>query len=129
MSPFDFINAISHTKVNLIRTSDDKTATEKSYNAFMVNRGLSYFPDTVLFANEMNIHHDLDAKPQFDYLINIVRPKKRFAKWAKKYSEDDLDLVKQYYGYNSKKAIQALSILSADQLKIIRQKQEQGGVK
>ena len=129
MSPFDFINAISHTKVDLIRTADDPTATEKSYNAFMVNRGLSYFPDTVLFANEMNTHRDLEAKPQFDYLINIVRPKKRFAKWVKKYSEDDLELVKQYYGYNSKKAIQALSILSADQLKIIRQKQEQGGVK
>jgi len=31
--------------------------TEKSYNAFMINRSLSYFQDTVFFANEMNLQH------------------------------------------------------------------------
>jgi adenylate kinase len=129
MSPFDFINAISHTKVDLIRTADDPASAEKSYNSFIVNRGLAYYPDTVLYANEMNICNNIDSKLKNDYLINIIRSKKRFSKWAKRVSVDDLELIKSYYGYTDNVASQVLSILSADQLKIIRQKQEQGGVK
>jgi len=128
-SPFDYINAISHTKKDLIRNSEDEVRAEKEYNAYLVNKGLSYFIDTVLFANEMNSHHHLDAKLQNDYLINTIRPKKRFAKWVKKLSEDDLELVKLYYGYNDEKARQALSILSDDQLTLIKKKQEKGGIK
>jgi len=129
MSPFDYINAISHTKKDLIKTSDDPVLTEKEYNAYIINRGLSYFIDTVLYANEMNMRHQVDGKLQFDYLINTIRPKKRFAKWIKKVSEDDLEVVKTYYGYNNEKARQALTILSDDQLITIRRKLEQGGTK
>jgi len=128
-SPFDYINAISHSKKDLIQDSEDPVRAEKEYNAYLVNKGLSYFIDTVLFANEMNSHHHLDAKLQNDYLINTIRPKKRFAKWVKKLSEDDLELVKLYYGYNDEKARQALSILSDDQLTLIKKKQEKGGIK
>jgi len=128
-SPFDYINAISHTKKDLIRNSEDEVRAEKEYNSYLVNKGLSYFIDTVLFANEMNSHHHLAAKLQNDYLINTIRPKKRFAKWVKKLSEDDLELVKLYYGYNDEKARQALSILSDDQLTLIKKKQEKGGIK
>jgi hypothetical protein len=49
-SPFDFLKAINETKENLI--VDDET--EKQYSPYMINRGLSYFNDTVLIANEMN---------------------------------------------------------------------------
>ena len=128
-SPFDYINSISHTKKDLIKDSEDPTRAEKDYNAYLVNKGLSYFIDTILFANEMNSHHHLDAKLQNDYLINTIRPKKRFAKWVKKLSEDDLELVKLYYGYNDEKARQALSILSDAQLTLIKKKQEKGGTK
>ena len=128
-SPFDYINSISHTKKDLIKDSEDPVRAEKDYNAYLVNKGLSYFIDTILFANEMNSHHHLDAKLQNDYLINTIRPKKRFAKWVKKLSEDDLELVKLYYGYNDEKARQALSILSDDQLTLIKKKQEKGGTK
>jgi len=128
-SPFDYINAISHTKKDLIRDSEDPVRAEKDYNSYLINKGLSYFIDTILFANEMNSHHHLDAKLQNDYLINNIRPKKRFAKWVKKLSEDDLELVKLYYGYNDEKARQALSILSDDQLALIKKKQEKGGTK
>lgn len=127
-SPFDYINAISHTKKDLIRDSEDPIRAEKDYNAYLINKGLSYFIDTVLYANEMNIHHHLDSKLQNDYLINIIRPKKRFAKWVKKLSEDDLEVVKNYYGYNNEKARQALSILSDDELAQIKKKQNKGGV-
>jgi hypothetical protein len=77
----------------------------------------------------MNSHHHLDAKLQNDYLINNIRPKKRFAKWVKKLSEDDLEVVKSYYGYSDEKARQALSILSNDQLTLIKEKQNKGGAK
>ena len=50
MSPFDYLNAINYTKKDIM--VDD--IAEKQYNPFMVNRGLSYFQDTVLMANEMN---------------------------------------------------------------------------
>ena len=128
-SPFDYINSISHTKKDLIKDSEDPVRAEKDYNAYLVNKGLSYFIDTILFANEMNSHHHLDAKLQNDYLINTIRPKKRFAKWVKKLSEDDLELVKLYYGYYDEKARQALSILSDAQLTLIKKKQEKGGTK
>lgn len=127
-NPFDWINAVTNTKQDLIGESDDPVLTEKQYNAFMVNRGLSYFTDTILYANEMNIHHEIDSKLKFDYLLNTIRPKKRFAKWVKKVSEDDLEAVKDYFKYNDEKARQALSILSDDQLTMIKEKLQQGGV-
>ena len=79
--------------------------TEKAYNGYMINRSLSYFPDTVLAANEMNVNHQLDKKMQFDFLINIIRKRKRFSKWEKKKADGDVDVVKEYYGYNDLKAV------------------------
>lgn len=119
-TPFDFINSINQTKKNLM---EDPQA-EKEYNAFMVNRGLSYFPDTILYANEMNTLHHLDAKLQYHYLINIVRPRKRFSKWAKKKEDSDLTMIMQYSGYSIDKAKSALALLSSEQLKVMREQIE-----
>jgi len=83
--------------------------------------------DTIGAANEMNKRWETDNLLQFEYLLNTVRPKKRFAKWVKKDDEGDLSIVKQYYGYNDAKALQALSILSSEQLTIIRNTLEKGG--
>ena len=107
-------------------TENDELA-EKNYPAFLVNKGLSYFPDTILYANEMNIHADLDSKLQYTYLLNSIRAKKRFAKWAKKEDSNDLDAVKEYYGYSNEKASQALSLLSDQQLSMIKEQLEKGG--
>lgn len=126
MSPFDFVTAINSTKKNLI---NEDPALEKEYNPFLTNKALSYFTDTIMDANQMNMHHGIDKKLQFDYLINIIRPGKRFSKWAKKVENNDRDLVKTYYGYNDRNADVALSLLSAEQLKIIRERLENGGVK
>jgi predicted transcriptional regulator len=123
MSPFDFVNAICDTKQNLI--VDD--ITEKSYNPFMINRSLSYHYDTVLLANEMNQRAFLDKKLQNDFLINTVRKKKRFAKWAKQLSSDELDVVKEYYGYSNEKARQVLPLLNADQMGQLKQRIYKGG--
>jgi len=125
MSPFDFLNEINYGKNNII--VDD--ITEKQYNPFMINRGLSYFNDTILMANEMNIHHTLDNKLQNDFLINIVRKKKRFSKWFKPEIQSDVEAVKEYYGYNDEKARQALSLLTNEQLNVLKKKVFKGGRK
>ena len=100
---------------------------EKSYNSFMVNRGLSYFQDTIIIANEMNRQHQLDSKLQYQFLINMIRKRKRFSKWAKAQKESDIDAVKEYYGYSNEKARQAQTLLSPDQITIIKNKVSKGG--
>jgi hypothetical protein len=123
MNPFDYVNAICDSKENLI--VDD--ISEKGYNPFMINRTLSYHYDTVLLANEMNQRAHLDKKLQNDFLINTVRKKKRFAKWAKPLSSDDLEVVKEYYGYSNEKARQVLPLLNDDQMGQLRQRIFKGG--
>jgi hypothetical protein len=123
MNPFEYVNAISDTKKDLM--VDD--ITEKAYNAFTINRSLSYFNDTVLAANEMNRLHHLDKKLQFSFLINIVRKRKRFSKWDKPELVNDVEVVKEYYGYSNEKARQVLPLLTSDQIVNLREKVQKGG--
>ena len=124
MTPFDFINAINLTKKNLF---EDPQAS-KDYKPFLVNRGLSYFPDTVLYANEMNRNAGIPEDWQFSFFLNTIPKKKRFSKWHKKDADSEsLTLVKEYFGYSSEKALEALSILSDDQLVMIKEKLYRGG--
>jgi|TARA_B100000073_G_scaffold117876_1_gene95341 hypothetical protein len=120
----DWLNSINQSKLNLI---DDDYATEKDYPPFIINKCLSGFMDTVLIANEMNIHSDLPKKMQYDFFINIVRPKKRFSPWLRKEKIDSLELVKKYYHYNDEKARSALKLLSEEQLEFIKQRMKTGG--
>lgn len=121
--PFDYVTAINSTKKNLIE--DD--ITEKAYLPFMTNRSLSYFYDTVQVANEMNRYHHLDKKLQFDFLLNTVRKRKRFSKWAKPDANQDLDAVKEYYGYSNEKARVAITLLTQDDLAVIHKRISRGG--
>ncbi|OUT92831.1 MAG: hypothetical protein CBB96_05445 [Gammaproteobacteria bacterium TMED36] len=123
MNPFEFLNDINYGKKNIM--VDD--LVENDYNSFMVNRGLSYFNDTVLMANEMNINYHLDSRLQFDFLINIIRKRKRFSKWAKPDLEHDAEVVKKYYGYSNEKARQVLPLLSSEQINGLKKKVSQGG--
>jgi hypothetical protein len=125
MNPFEYLNAINDTKKDIM--VDD--IAEKGYNSFMVNRSLSYFNDTVLYANEMNRHHHLDNRLQFDFLINIIRKRKRFSKWIKPDTVSDVEVVKEYYGYSNEKARQALTLLTPEQITMIKQKVYKGGRK
>ena len=125
MNPFEYTNAINYTKKNIM--VDD--IAEKQYNPFMVNRTLSYFNDTVLMANEMNLNHHLDNRLQFDFFINIVRKKKRFSKWNKPETVSDVEVVKQYYGYSNEKARQVLTLLTSDQIDELKKKVYKGGRK
>ena len=103
--------------------------TEKQYVPFMVNRSLSYFQDTVLMANEMNLNAHLDNRLQFDFFINIVRKRKRFSKWFKPETQSDVEVVKTYYGYSNEKARQVLSLLTKDQIEVLKKKVNKGGRK
>lgn len=124
-SPFDFLNAINLTKANLMAEDDFAV---KDYAPFMVNRGLSYFHDTVLLANEMNRHSELDNDIQFSFLLNSVTKRKRFSKWHKKdAASDDVKLVMEYYGYSNEKAQKALEFLTPQNLEMIKEKLYKGG--
>lgn len=123
MNPFDFVNSINYSKKDIMETPED----ENSYAPFVINRSLSYFADTVGIANEMNIKHHLDNRLQYQFLINIIRKRKRFSKWIKPEIENDIDVVKEYYGYSNEKARQILSLLTPSQIDIIRNKVNKGG--
>jgi len=125
MNPFEYVNAINYTKKNIM--IDD--VAEKAYAPYMVNRQLSYFPDTVLAANEMNRNHHVDNRLQFDFFINIIRKRKRFSKWFKPEQISDLDAVKFYYGYSNEKARQIITLLSTDQINELKNKVVKGGRK
>tara|TARA_B110000444_G_scaffold94743_1_gene89627 strand:+ start:3325 stop:3702 length:378 start_codon:yes stop_codon:yes gene_type:complete len=123
MSPFEYLKAINESKKDIM--IDD--LAEKEYNSFIVNRGLSYFKDTILYANEMNRFHHLDSRLQFDFLINIIRKKKRWSKWIKASEVDNLELIKEYYGYSNEKAKSALSLMSNEQIEQLKMRIYKGG--
>lgn len=123
ISPFDFANAINHSKENLI--VDDWS--EKQYNPWIVNKSMSYGADTVIYANEMNARPHLEKRLQFDFLINTVRPRKRYNKWLKPETVEVLSTIQEYYGYSIDKARQVLPLLTAAQLDIIKKKMNRGG--
>ena len=125
MNPFEYCNAINYTKKDIM--IDD--IAEKAYSPYMVNRQLSYFPDTVLAANEMNRNHHIDNRLQFDFFINIIRKRKRFSKWYKPETISDLDAVKKYYGYSNEKARQVLTLLNTEQINELKRKVTTGGRK
>lgn len=124
MTPFDFVNAINFDKRDLF---EDPQA-EKDYVPFIVNRSLSYFPDTVMYANVMNGRSHISKRMQFDFLKNSIPKKKRFSKWVKKdVSTDDLTAVQEFYKYSIEKALDVISILSSEQLNFIKQQMDKGG--
>ena len=119
----EYLNAINHTKENLMQDS----FSERKYPAWVVNRALYAHPDTILLVNEMNVNNHLESKLQFDFLLNSIRPRKRFAPWLKTSKIDNLDLVKEYFGYSEQKAKEALTILTDEDLEHIRSKMNKGG--
>ena len=125
MNFFDFLNAINDSKEDLIKKDP---LNEKDYVPFMVNRGLSYFADTVMYANEMNLHAAVQKKWQFDFYLHAVKKRKRFSKWAKKDSStDDIKLLMKEYNYSAKRAQEALTLLTDHQLVELRAKYDTGG--
>ena len=100
---------------------------EKKYPPFIVNKCLAPFQDTIMLVNEINQLHHLDKKLQYDFLLNSLRTRKRFAPWVKATKLENLEYVKEFYGYNNEKAKVALDILTDEQISAIKQKMNKGG--
>ncbi len=123
MNPFDYVNAINYNKKDIM--VDD--IAEKEYNPYIINKALSFFPDTILFANEMNRFHHIDHRLQFDFFINIIRKKQRFSKWLKPSEIENLELIKECYGYSNEKAKSVLTLLSNEQIDELKGRMNKGG--
>ena len=122
MNPFDVLNSINYSKEDILNEDN-----ESKYPAFMVNRGLSYFQDTVLLANEMNRNHHIDGRLQYDFLKGVIRKRKRFSKWVKKAQVADIDVVKEFYGYSDAKAESVIDLIDKDQIEEMKSKMSKGG--
>ena len=123
----DYLNAINFSKKNVMASED--TMWVKKYPAFIVNKVLSGFSDTIMLVNEMNRNHFLDKDMQFQFLLNSIRSKKRYSPFLRASKIKDIECVKEYYGYNNEKAKTALDLLTKEQLKLIKEKLYKGGIK
>ena len=118
----DWLNSINFTK-------EDLSENIKSYPPYIINRCLSGHIDCLMYANELNMHHQLDKDMQYSFYLNTIRKRKRFSPWLRKDKVKDLECVKQYYGYSNEKASQALKILTKEQINFIKKRLDIGGSK
>jgi hypothetical protein len=123
----DYLKSINETKENLM--DGDDPVWEKKYSSFIMNKCLAPFNDTIMLVNEINQRHHLDSKLQYDFLLNSIRSRKRYAPWVKASKLKDLEFIKEYYGYSNEKAKSALSILNDSQIKAIKNSLNKGGKK
>lgn len=126
-NPFIYADSVSNTKKNLMRGSENDELAEKGYNPFLVNKAMSYHQDAILHANLMNEYGFLDNKLQYEFLLNSLRKRKRFAKWHKKTEDVSLELIMEYFGYGRSEALQALRVLTDDQVAMIESFLDTGG--
>jgi hypothetical protein len=127
MNPFEYVNAINISKKDLIRNSENPTLAEKDYSPFLVNRALSYYVDTVLYANEMNRANHVDSILQNDYYLNSIRVSKRFSKWAKPVESSDIESIQEYYKVNNNRALEISKVLTREQIDHIKTRIIKGG--
>ena len=128
MNPFDFVKSINYQKQDLLEDDLDGEL-EKEYVPYIVNRALSFTPDTIINANEINQRPFVDKKLQYHYLLNSVRKKNRFGKWLKADKLEKIEVICKYYGYSIHKAKQVESIFSDRDIEYIKSQLETGGLK
>ena len=121
----DYLNSINTGKNNLMDDGDE--LWEKKYPSYIVNKCLAPFTDTIMLVNAMNRNHHIDKKLQYDFLLNSLKTKKRFAPWLRSNQSKNLEYVKEYYGFSNEKAKSALNILNDEQIKHIKGVLEKGG--
>lgn len=126
MNPFEFVKSINEKTGNILEQNPD---LEKAYTPFLVNRGLSFTPDTILSANEMNAAPFLDKRMQYDYLYSTVRKKKRYAKWIKAEQDDLEDLVVEHFQVSRRRAAEYLVLLTERDLQEIKERNNKGGIR
>ena len=121
----EYLNAINYSKEKLMDGEDEMW--EKKYPAYIVNKCVAPFQDTIFLVNEMNMNHHMDNKLQFDFLLNTLRTRKRYTPWLKAKKEKYLEYVKEYYGDGNEKAKSALDILTDEHLETLVNSLNKGG--
>ena len=107
-------------------TANDELA-ERGYKPFLANKSLSYHQDAILYANELNRRPHLDNKLQYEFLLNTLRKRKRFAKWKKQTSDATVDMIMEYFSYSRSKAEEAIRALTDEQIRSIEASLDRGG--
>lgn len=134
LSPFDFVNAINYTKTDLFdpdsNTGIRETHSDSEYVKFIINKSLSYFADTIMYANLANLHlNNVPNHCHFDFYRLSIPRKKRFSKWGKKVVSEDALLLSSYYNCSIEKAEQYTKALTKEQIDKIRQTMDHGGTR
>jgi hypothetical protein len=123
---FSYIKSITYDKNNLM-VGEELEEAERQYQPFLVNRGLSFFIDTIIYANEMNRMVDLDNRLQYDYLRESIRKRKRFSKWHKADKSEAMDLVCEAYSCNKTRAREIISLMSDEDVETLKESMYHGG--
>jgi hypothetical protein len=123
---FDFVNDIGYGKEYLYSQE-----TKSKYDSFIINRAMSQHPDSIMYANEMNKHPELDKLLQHDFYFYVLSRKKRYGKWAKADKEDEsvLNLIISHYKVNRVHAKQYLELMTDEDLKSLKNTYKLGGLK
>lgn len=121
LTPFDFAKAAGHTKTDIF-TED----TSKQYSAYMVNRIFSQFNDTILHANEMNLHQT-PPYANFLYYLGALRSRSRYAKWSKPENEAQINMIQEYYECSRHTAEQYSVLMTPELIEKIEKKMSKGG--
>ena len=123
----DYLKSLNQSKTPMKNLGEDYDHVVKSYTPFIINRCMSYFPDTIIQSNNMNINNHVSKEMHYDYLLYSVRKRNRFSPWLKKENVPNLEVVKEYFGYSDKKAMEACSILSEQDISNIKDELFKGG--
>jgi len=122
-NPFDYVKSVSYEKEDIMLDEQD----EKSYSPYLTNRALSYHEDSIYFTNEMNTRFDTENRLQYLFFLNILRKRKRFSNWEKPQENDQVDIVSKYYDVSTSKAKEYFSLLTANQIEVLKERMDIGG--
>jgi len=120
----DILNSINHSKINLLTEG-----LHSEYVPYVINRCLSYFPDTLFHSNRMNARTGLGKSQQYRYYLESLSKKKRFSRWIKPDVDPNLETVMEYYGYSRKQAQSVVSLFPESEIKKMQNSLKKGGSK
>jgi hypothetical protein len=121
----DILKSLMVTKVDLSEDPD----FEKTYDPFIVNKALGFYPDCIHYAQAMNERSHLDKKTQYLFFLNSLRAWKRpYRPWVKKAGFDDLKTITEYYKCSHSKANEIRTVLTDAQIDILKGRLHKGGV-
>jgi hypothetical protein len=121
-----WLTSINFSKENLIEEIPENIS---SYTPYIINKCVAGHLDTILFANELNQYPYISKDMQYAFYLHSLRKKKRYTPWVKKEDAENLATIKEYYGYNDKRALEALRLLNREEINFIKQRLNKGGMR